>query len=149
MQGFKMGQQAMITEDDKKTVEAIKQFIDQQTNTGETIDWSRISWFETLDRMVHNLEIAEQSYRICSKEDKAKNFYTAKCGKCGWFGSSRLLLGGGQIADTGDYGDAYCPVCDSTDIDNEMETRPKAEEYVDREVEDIERFVRASKNQKP
>ena len=40
-----------------------------------------------------------------------------KCNKCSWLGSSEEVDGGGQIADTGDYGDIYCPKCGSTDID--------------------------------
>ena len=49
------------------------------------------------------------------------NIYIIKSGysnKCGWWGSSELLDGGGQIADTGDYGDCYCPVCGNSDLDD-------------------------------
>jgi hypothetical protein len=52
-----------------------------------------------------------------SKEDVKNNFYTVKCEKCGWWGSSKFLEGGGQIADTGDYDDCYCPVCGNADPD--------------------------------
>lgn len=48
------------------------------------------------------------------------NRWFAECEKCGWIGSSLVMNGGGQIADTGDYSDAYCPKCHSihfNDID--------------------------------
>ena len=37
-----------------------------------------------------------------------------ECGYCDWHGSSEYLLGGGQIADTGDYADGICPRCGCT-----------------------------------
>jgi hypothetical protein len=45
------------------------------------------------------------------------NYYYCECPKCGWKGSSEFLLGGGPIADTGDYDDVYCPVCDNWDVE--------------------------------
>lgn len=50
------------------------------------------------------------------------NYYPVQCQTCGWLGSSGNLDGGGQIADTGDYGDCYCPVCGQVDPD---ECEPK------------------------
>ena len=44
--------------------------------------------------------------------------FEAQCNKCGWFGYNNELAGGGQIADTGDYDDARCPVCYSTDVED-------------------------------
>ena len=38
-------------------------------------------------------------------------YYPVLCQCCGWLGSSGDCDGGGQIADTGDYGDLYCPKC--------------------------------------
>jgi hypothetical protein len=72
---------------------------------------------DLLDRMVENLKIAPFCYRNASADDKKHNYYTAKCDKCDWWGSSKYLLGGGQIADTGDYDDCFCPVCGNSDID--------------------------------
>lgn len=43
-------------------------------------------------------------------------YFVAECGECGFKGSSEEWLGGGQIADTGDYGDCYCPVCNSVEL---------------------------------
>lgn len=68
---------------------------------------------ECLDRMVRNLRIAPFSYRPAGE---VPTDYTAECPSCGWWGSSVLLDGGGQIADTGNYSDASCPVCGSCDI---------------------------------
>jgi hypothetical protein len=47
-----------------------------------------------------------------------RNYYFCRCENCGWEGSSEYLYGGGQIGDTGDYGDAFCPVCDSFDLED-------------------------------
>jgi hypothetical protein len=73
--------------------------------------------------MISNLQKAPFSYRPAPPEDIKANFYTAICDKCGWWGSSKLLDGGGQIADTGDYGDCYCPVCGNADT-GEVEEAP-------------------------
>ena len=67
--------------------------------------------------MVYCLEIAPKSYKPLSEEDKKEEYFLAKCDKCGWYGSSKLTLGGDQIADTGDYDNIYCPICGSSDID--------------------------------
>jgi hypothetical protein len=49
------------------------------------------------------------------------------CSSCGWKGCSCELEGGHQIADTGDYGDCYCPKCgevhDGDDIENEIRSQ--------------------------
>ena len=53
------------------------------------------------------------------KEAKVKrivptdSYFVAECERCGFKASSKDWLGGGQIADTGDYDDVYCPVCGS------------------------------------
>lgn len=107
----------MITENDVKIVEAIKKDIDKRVMTNETkIDWKAVQQIEVLDRLVNNLRIANVSYCAVSDEDKANNYYTAECGKCDWWGSSKLLEGGGSIADTGDYFDCTCPVCGNDDV---------------------------------
>lgn len=46
------------------------------------------------------------------------NYYPCECDVCGWSGSSEYLLGGGQIADTGDYDDTYCPCCGNKSVDD-------------------------------
>jgi len=38
-------------------------------------------------------------------------YFPVACPKCGWEGSSEHVEGGGQIADTGDYDDMFCPDC--------------------------------------
>jgi hypothetical protein len=50
--------------------------------------------------------------------DGETHWYNAECESCGWYGSSQYLDGGGQIADTGDYNDCYCPWCGSTAIED-------------------------------
>lgn len=44
-------------------------------------------------------------------KDELAVFYPVFCPSCGWKGLSRDTAGGGQIADTGDYDDIYCPMC--------------------------------------
>lgn len=108
----------MITEHDIKTVEKIKAILEPMTRDGETgVHWEYVHMQETLDRLVNNLRIAHVSFRFCSPEDISDRFYTAECGACGWWGSSKLLDGGGAIADTGDHFDCTCPVCGNADID--------------------------------
>lgn len=43
------------------------------------------------------------------------NYYLAECGACGEMFTSERMTGGQAIADTGDYGDCYCPHCDTDD----------------------------------
>jgi hypothetical protein len=50
--------------------------------------------------------------------DASSRYYNVKCKKCGWYGSTEFVGGGGQIADTGDYDDIFCPVCGSTDLED-------------------------------
>lgn len=108
----------MITDNDIQIIDKLKEFLLEQVHINETdVDWDKVVWHDTLSKLVGNLKIAELSYTEASKSDKESGYYTAQCNECGWFGTSRLLLGGGQIGDTGDYDDVYCPVCENTDID--------------------------------
>ena len=43
------------------------------------------------------------------------SYYLVECGECGEIYPSNKLAGGCQIADTGDYGDCYCPHCDASE----------------------------------
>lgn len=52
----------------------------------------------------------------------APHYFMSKCEACGWIGSSEMWIGGGQIADTGDYGDCFCPNCEKI-IDCELESK--------------------------
>ncbi len=47
------------------------------------------------------------------------NYFFCECESCGWMGASNIAHGGGQIADTGDYSDVYCPRCQSEFLDDE------------------------------
>lgn len=65
-------------------------------------------------------EGAKAAYRHLSSQQKIKpkdGYFVAECPKCGFRASSSEWIGGGQIADTGDYGDSYCPVCGQIDCD--------------------------------
>lgn len=74
-----------------------------------------------ISELTHQLDnikkVTPKSFRRLTKEQKASNYYLASC-KCGWWGCSELLLGGGPIADTGDYDDCCCPFCYNNDIDD-------------------------------
>jgi hypothetical protein len=64
--------------------------------------------------------------------DASSRYYNVKCKKCGWYGSAEFVDGGGQIADTGDYDDIFCPACGSVDLEDledmaELETLPRWE----------------------
>jgi hypothetical protein len=50
-----------------------------------------------------------------------KKYYFCECKLCGWRGSSQFAVGGHSIADTGDYDDIRCPICGSSNIDDEVE----------------------------
>ena len=95
----------MIRKEDEQMADDLKKAL------GIAEKWEYV---ELLDRMIRNLKIAPKSYKYAPE---GTSFYTVDCPKCGWWGSSELLDGGGQIADTGDYGDSYCPVCNSTELD--------------------------------
>lgn len=59
--------------------------------------------------------------KLIVPDNQLNNYYPVCCQGCGWLGSSELLEGGGQIADTGDFGDIYCPKCYQIDP-NQAET---------------------------
>lgn len=48
-------------------------------------------------------------------EDNTGGYYVAECEECGKIFPSQTCDGGEQIADTGDYGDCYCPHCGHAD----------------------------------
>lgn len=107
----------MIAKQDLENIEKIKELLKPDDAKANTIDWNKVMLIDTLDRVVNNLRIAHVSYCPASDEDIANRYYTAECNVCGWWGSSKLLEGGGQIADTGDYGDCNCPVCGDNNVD--------------------------------
>lgn len=54
-------------------------------------------------------------------DDNTGGYYVAECEECGQIFPSQTCDGGGQIADSGDYGDCYCPHCgfiDPLECDN-------------------------------
>ncbi len=109
----------MITKEDKERAHKILALINKSDKTDEqNPDHECWEMHETMMRMMMNLEIAPQSYRAISEEDKKERFFETKCDKCGWWGSSKLLSGGQAIADTGDYDDSCCPVCGNLDLED-------------------------------
>ncbi|EPA7489325.1 hypothetical protein ACRARQ_003777 [Yersinia enterocolitica] len=50
-------------------------------------------------------------------DNNTGGYYVVECGNCGEVFPSQQLDGGGAIADTGDYDDAYCPHCNAVDPD--------------------------------
>ncbi|HDL6787567.1 hypothetical protein NFB50_16535 [Yersinia ruckeri] len=50
-------------------------------------------------------------------DNNTGGYYVVECGNCGEVLPSQQLDGGGAIADTGDYDDAYCPHCNAVDPD--------------------------------
>lgn len=112
----------MLTEKDIEKMEKIKTILSNSiaTQNLQSIsdkEWEIINLIGFLDDVKYRLEIAPQSYRECDEEDTKQLYYTAKCGVCGWYGSSALLLGGDSIGDTGDYDDVVCPICGNKNID--------------------------------
>ena len=62
------------------------------------------------------IEVMPKSFKPLTESQEKNHFYLAECDKCGWWGSSDLIQGGGAIGDTGDYSDSYCPICGSLEI---------------------------------
>ncbi|PHJ51081.1 hypothetical protein VF06_37805 [Nostoc linckia z4] len=69
---------------------------------------------EALYHAMHNLQFGHKYFE--KLPDNERHWFDAECEKCGWFGSSEYLMGGGAIADTGDYDDCRCPVCNSLSV---------------------------------
>ena len=123
----------MITELDKEAIKSIDELIDVnikklfEENEVFTKEQSDCMGYlghlkHVLNKVVDNLSKAKKSYTWCTKEDLENHFFTAECIKCGWWGSSELCNGGNAIADTGDFSEITCPVCEYNDIDEKVDT---------------------------
>lgn len=113
----KLSDLSMLTPDDFKKMELIKGIMGVFNEKGINLNERYPGELQDfIDDLKNRLEIAPQSYHVCPRKEKCEYYYTAYCSHCGWFGSSKLLLGGAPIADTGDFFDCMCPVCKSTDI---------------------------------
>lgn len=83
---------------------------------------ARVITYSTTFPSYHPLE-GQSTYfveKFLNSIDK-NNYFFSQCNDCGWMGCSSAMEGGGQIADTGDYSDVYCPKCSSGnyyDLDN-------------------------------
>lgn len=112
----------MISKQDKVIIDNIVNYIDNiiavdSKNNSKGIDWDKVSWIDTLNKLRYNLEnVIPYSFKLASEEEIKNKYYTAECTNCGWWGSSRLLNGGGAIADTGDFFDVTCPICEYSDM---------------------------------
>jgi hypothetical protein len=62
--------------------------------------------------------VIRQSFQPLTDEDTKARYYLAECGNCGWWGSSRLLEGGGFLAGCDDYDDSCCPLCGASEIED-------------------------------
>lgn len=113
----------MISKNDKQILNNLKSFLDKQIFRDQLFsdaNWEIIHYVETVDKILYNLEkVLPNSYNYINKD----NYYTCECFDCGWWGSSEYLNGGGQIADTGDYDDTICPICNSCEIDDKEEVQ--------------------------
>ena len=106
----------LILNSDKERLLKIRKLVEKHDMTDEThIDYECADDLEALDRAIYNLENGANYFRAMP-DDKEKSWFHAECEDCRWSGSSRFLLGGHQIADTGDYSDAICPICGSKDV---------------------------------
>lgn len=81
------------------------------------------------------IKLIKESFKPLSEKDKEDNWYLAECPNCGWWGSSRLC-GGGQIADTGDYGSCSCPIC-YTECDGKEEQKQISDDEIDKATKKI------------
>lgn len=106
----------MIRKEDIEQVEQIKKMLNEKMQ--HSFDYEILNQIDCLERMVKNLIRAPLYFRHSINNN---NFYSAECLGCGWWGSSEFLDGGGQIADTGDCLDVYCPICGSVDLDDKEE----------------------------
>lgn len=51
---------------------------------------------------------------------KSDTRFAIRCRKCLWQGCSSQVHGGYPIADTGDYSELQCPICDSIHLNDEV-----------------------------
>ena len=109
----------MITKEDIDQVNELISFLNPAYQ--DPLFNKKYGWQALIQRMAYNLTIAKDCYKPVSDQDKKTHYYTAICNKCGWWGSSKFLGGGHQIADTGDCYDVFCPVCGNDVIDEKDE----------------------------
>lgn len=104
----------LLSSKDAEQLQNILEFLKKYEATDETqMDWHNVEMQETIMRIEHNLKNGHHYFKAPEQNSK---WYNAVCEDCGWSGSSQYLFGGHAIADTGDYDDVYCPICNSTKI---------------------------------
>jgi len=95
----------------EKSISEIKEIKEHLKNSFDGENHYIYEYIESIDLVLNNIINAPNYYTDNRDEDEKKIYYIAKCSSCGWWGSSKYLLGGEQIADTGDFNDCFCPVC--------------------------------------
>ena len=103
-----------ISEFDLLCLDDIKSIVKEKFS-GSDFSERECNLLDAISRIKDNLKKAPMYYRHLQSDDD-EHYFQSTCGECGWFGSSRFLGGGAQIADTGDYDDIYCPICGSKDV---------------------------------
>lgn len=76
--------------------------------TEQQKDWHIVE-LETRVELLQKTCIELSKRAKYTKKEKL-DYWQFDC-ECGFSGLSLFVHGGGQIADTGDYGDCYCPCC--------------------------------------
>ena len=74
----------------------------------EKKDWIIAELQESLKSIKHTC--VELSKRVVYTDKEKEEYWDIDC-ECGFKGLSLFALGGHSIADTGDYGDCFCPCC--------------------------------------
>lgn len=116
----------VITALEKEQMQKLEKYLLRMNNLEPA---EAYSFIETLHGIQAKAVVLGNSFQPLTEEDKKGRRFMAECQKCGWKGSSALMLGGEPLADTGDFTDACCPICYVTDVDAvEEET---AEELVE------------------
>ena len=99
-----------VIQSDIDNLDKIKSIISKLETTDEFhVDWENIGLVETLMRVINNIKNFDNYFKKI--ESKPGSWFNAECEECGWFGSSEYCLGGHAIADTGDFSEVCCPVC--------------------------------------
>ena len=101
----------MITTEEKTKITEIINYL--KHNIDDKNFKQLYEYIDLLNTLVYKLEISLNKSELSIYDDY---YYNVICKKCNWTGSSKFLLGGCQIADTGDYDDLYCPFCNSKDL---------------------------------
>lgn len=113
----------ILTFDEQERLTTLRTHLDARANyqaDNNLVDWQAVAWMELVDKMAAALNVVQHSFKPVDPAE-AKKYRLIECLTCGWWGSSKLLAGGGAIADTGDHDDCRCPMCMSVDVEEKIE----------------------------